>query len=52
MMFCIKLFRCTVLMDLLDRYDDNITQHITVSLIVMVGPYLATGMSSEEEADG
>ena len=38
-------------MDLFDRYDDNIAQHITINLIVMVGPCLATGASSDEKAD-
>ena len=42
---------CTVLMNRFDRYDDNITQHITINLIVMVGPCLATGTSNEEKAD-
>ena len=40
-----------MLMDLFDRYDDNITQHITINLIVTVGPCLATEMLSEEKAD-
>ena len=38
-------------MDLFDRYDDNIALHITISLFVMFGPYLATGMLSEVKAD-
>ena len=38
-------------MYLFDRYDDNITQHITINLIVRVGPCQVTGMSSEEKAD-
>ena len=38
-------------MDLYDRYDDNIAKHITINLIVTVRPCLATGTSSEEEAD-
>ena len=42
---------CTVLMDLFDTYDDNITQHIIINLIVTVGPCLGTGTSSEEKAD-
>ena len=42
---------CTVLMDFFDRYDHNIAQHITINLIVTVGPSLATGTSSEEKAD-
>ena len=42
---------CTVLMDLFARYDDNITKHITINLIVMVGQCLATGTLSEEKAD-
>ena len=36
-------------MDLIDRYDDNITQNITINLIVTVGLWLATGTSSEEK---
>ena len=40
-----------MLMDLFDRYDDDIAQHITISLILMVKPYLATGMLSGEEVD-
>ena len=42
---------CIVLMDLFDRYNDNITQHITINMIVTVRPCLATGMSSEETAN-
>ena len=42
---------CTVLKDLFDRYDDNITQHITINLIVTVIPCLATGMLSKDKAD-
>ena len=45
------MFQCTVLMDHFNRYDNNIAQHITINLIVMVGPCLATGTSSEEKAD-
>ena len=47
----IKVFLYTVLMDLFDRYDDNIAQHITINLIVTVGPFLATGTSSEKKAN-
>ena len=50
-MFYIKLFQHTVLMDHFDRYDDNIAQHIIINLIVVVGPCLATGTSSEVKAD-
>ena len=39
---------CIVLMDLFDRYDNYIAQHITINLIVMVESCLATGTSSEE----
>ena len=49
-MFLYKIV-CTVLMDLFDRYDDNIAQHITINLIVMVGQCLTTGASREEKAD-
>ena len=45
------LFQCTVLMDLFDRHDNNIAQHITINLIVTVGLCLAIGMLSEEKAD-
>ena len=37
---------CTVLMDLFDRYNNYIAQHITI--IVTVESCLATGTSSEE----
>ena len=51
-MFYMKLFQYTVVRDLLmRRYDDNIAQHITFSLIVMVGLCLATGTSSEKKAN-
>ena len=45
------LLRCTVLMYLFDRYDDNISQYITINLIMTVRSCLATRMSSEEKAD-
>ena len=38
-------------MDLFDRYDDNITQHITINLLMTVRPFLAIGLLSEEKAD-
>ena len=38
-------------MDLFDTYDNNIAQHITINLIVTVGPCLATGILSQEKAD-
>ena len=38
---------CIVLIDLFDRY----AKLITINLIVMVGPCLATVMLSEEKAD-
>ena len=41
----------TVLMDLFDRYDDKITQHITINLIVTVRACLATGTLSKDKAD-
>ena len=50
-MFLYKAFQCTVLMDLFDRYDNNIAPHSTISLIVRVGSCLATGTPSEEKAD-
>ena len=34
-----------------DRYDDNVAQHIAISLIVTVRPCLPTLMSSEEKVD-
>ena len=45
------MFQCTVLVDLLNRYDSNIAQHIAINLIVTAEPCLATGMSSKEKAD-
>ena len=45
-MFLFKAVSGTVLIDLFDRYDDNITIEI-----VMVRPCLATGTSSEEKTD-
>ena len=42
-MYCVNGF--------FDRCGDNITQHITINLIVTVEPCLATGTSSEEKAD-
>ena len=42
---------CTVLMDVFDRYDNNIAQHITINLTVTVGPCPTTGTLSEEKAD-
>ena len=36
-------------MDLFDRYDDNITKHITINLIVTVGASLATRTMIEEK---
>ena len=45
------MLQCTVLMDHFDRHDNNIYRHITINLIVMVGPCLATGTSSEVKAD-
>ena len=43
---------CTVLMDLLiGTHDNNIVQHITINLIVMVRPCLATGTLSEEKPE-
>ena len=38
-------------MDLFDRLDNNIIQHITINSIVVVRPCLTTGMLSEEKAD-
>ena len=29
-----------MLMDLFDRYDDNIAQHTIINLIVTIAPYL------------
>ena len=40
-----------MLMNLFDRYDGNIALDITINLIVMVGPCLASGTSSEEKAN-
>ena len=50
-MFLYKAVSVYCVNDLCDRYDNNIAQHITISLIVMVGSCLATGTSSEEKAD-
>ena len=41
----------TYIMDLFDRCDDNIMQHIIINLIMMVTPCLATGMLGEGKAD-
>ena len=48
--FLYKAVSGTVLINYFDRYDDNITQHITIK-VVMVRPCLATGSSSEEKTD-
>ena len=40
-----------VLKNLFDKYNNKITQHITINLIVAVGKCLATGTLSEEKAD-
>ena len=39
------------IMFLFGKHDDNISQHITINLILTVGPCLATGMLSEKKAD-
>ena len=50
-MFYVKLFQCTVVIELFDMYDDNISQHITINLIVMIRPCLASVTLSEKKAD-
>ena len=47
----VKLFQCTVVIELFDMYNDNISQHITINLIVTIRPCLASVTLSEKKAD-
>ena len=50
-MFLCKAVLVYCVNEFLDMYNDNIVQHITSDLTVMIRPCIATGTSSKEKAD-